>query len=126
MLAAGLVKPLPYLAHNIAELNTALRQFLHARHIGKIVVTVPGTLPEPPAQEFPGAWAITGGLGALGLITAEWLAGQGAQHLHLLGRSGRLAAEHSTSGDSLPETNMAVKRQLVPWHGHVSSLRYDK
>jgi ketopantoate reductase len=33
--------------------------------------------------------AISGGLGALGLLAAAWLAWQGAQHIMLLGRSGR-------------------------------------
>ncbi len=100
MLAAGLVKPLPSTIYDISELDTALRQFSHARHIGKIVVTVPATLPGPAAQEAPGAWAVTGGLGALGLITAEWLAGQGARHIHLLGRSGRWVADSSGTPQS--------------------------
>ena len=38
MLAAGLVKPIPSTKYDISELDTALRQFSHARHIGKIVV----------------------------------------------------------------------------------------
>ncbi|NUZ09760.1 SDR family NAD(P)-dependent oxidoreductase [Pseudoalteromonas sp. McH1-7] len=33
------------------------------------------------------AYVVTGGLGALGLSTAKWLAEQGAQHIILLGRS---------------------------------------
>ena len=95
MLAAGLVKPLPSTRYDISELDTALRQFSHARHIGKIVVSVSARLPGPAAREASEAWAITGGLGALGLITAEWLAGQGARHIHLLGRSGRWMADSS-------------------------------
>ena len=89
MLAARLVKPLPFVKYDLSEVETALRQFSHARHTGKIVLSVQPTLPSPAAQEAPEAWAITGGLGALGVITAEWLAGQGARHIHLLGRSGR-------------------------------------
>ena len=123
MLAADLVKPLPYSKHDISELDIALRQFSHARHIGKIVVTVPATLPEPPARCVPGAWAITGGLGALGLITAEWLAGQGVHHLHLLGRSGRWVAEHSASGDSPTKTNTATVRSLYTFIGAMAWSR---
>lgn len=37
-----------------------------------------------------GRWVVTGGLGSLGLLTAQWLAGQGRRHITLLGRSGRL------------------------------------
>jgi len=32
---------------------------------------------------------VTGGLGALGLITAQWLADRGCRHICLLGRTGR-------------------------------------
>lgn len=34
-------------------------------------------------------WEIIGGLGALGLLTADWLAGIGHEHIVLLGRSGQ-------------------------------------
>ena len=48
---------------------------------------------EPPADAplslaaAHGSYLITGGLGDLGLLVAQWLADQGAQHLILLGRS---------------------------------------
>ena len=92
MLAARTVAPLPALVHDFADFAAALREFSHARHVGKIVVRVPPPVEEerrrgaPPSPE---AWAIAGGLGALGQLTAEWLAGQGTRHIHLLGRSGR-------------------------------------
>ncbi len=35
-----------------------------------------------------GSYLITGGLGGLGLVTAEWLVEQGARHIVLVGRSG--------------------------------------
>ena len=36
-----------------------------------------------------GRWVVTGGLGSLGLLTAQWLAGRGRRHITLLSRSGR-------------------------------------
>ncbi len=39
------------------------------------------------AARADGAYLITGGTGALGLLTAEWLIGRGARHLVLVGRS---------------------------------------
>ena len=36
-----------------------------------------------------GLWVVTGGLGALGLLTAQWLADRGRRHVCLLGRIGR-------------------------------------
>ncbi len=44
---------------------------------------MPVYVPQPDAS-----YLITGGLGRLGLQVAQWLAGQGAQHLVLLGRHG--------------------------------------
>ena len=35
------------------------------------------------------SWLISGGLGALGMLSAEWLLGA-ARRIHLLGRTGRL------------------------------------
>jgi hypothetical protein len=91
MLASGSVRPLQSLVYDFSAITTALRQFSHARHIGKIVVRVPSAaaVSNGDAARPAEAWAITGGLGALGTISAEWLAGQGAKHIHLLSRTGR-------------------------------------
>ena len=46
----------------------------------------------PVGEEFDldsdGAWLITGGVGGLGLVVAEWLADRGVRHLVLVGRKG--------------------------------------
>lgn len=42
---------------------------------------------EPIALTKESTWLITGGMGGLGYTAAEWLAGQGIQHIALLGRS---------------------------------------
>ena len=46
-------------------------------------------------EQACGAWVLLGGLGALGCLTATWLASQILLPIHLaaLGRSGRLAFE---------------------------------
>ena len=46
-----------------------------------------------PAISPGGAYLITGGLGALGLATAQWLIEQGATNLRLTGRRGAASAE---------------------------------
>ena len=95
MLAAGTVAPLPAQVHAFADITQALRQFSHARHVGKIVVKGPpaaaalGKDDATAGSALPEAWAVTGGLGALGQLAGEWLAGQGVKHISLLGRSGR-------------------------------------
>ena len=87
MLAAARVAPLQHLTYDFPDVIAAFRQFTHAQHIGKIVVRVPA--PAEAAREASGSWVVSGGLGALGALTADWLAGQGQRHLVLLGRSGR-------------------------------------
>ena len=87
MLAADRVAPLPHLAYSFEDSAAAFRQFARAQHVGKIVVRVPP--PAETAQSSGGSWVVSGGLGALGALTAAWLAGHGQRHLLLLGRSGR-------------------------------------
>ncbi|MCX6041010.1 MAG: SDR family NAD(P)-dependent oxidoreductase, partial [Caldilinea sp.] len=57
------------------------------RHVARLVrATVPQEPSAPPAIQPDALYLITGGLGALGLLVAEWLADQGATRLLLLGR----------------------------------------
>lgn len=87
MLAAEQVAPLQRLTYSFSDVATAFKQFARAQHVGKIVVRVPE--PAEAAQASHGSWVISGGLGALGALTADWMVGQGQRHLVLLGRSGR-------------------------------------
>lgn len=52
-------------------------------------LVAPSTVPPagPPALDSDGCYLVTGGLGGLGLETAEWLVSLGARHLVLTGRS---------------------------------------
>nr|WP_315226651.1 SDR family NAD(P)-dependent oxidoreductase [uncultured Albidiferax sp.] len=56
-----------------------------------------------------GAWLITGGFGGFGLACAEWLAGQGAHTLVLVGRSGA-NAEAAERLAALERMGVAVRR----------------
>ena len=85
MLARGQIQPLPRTVHPMARVTDALREFSHAQHIGKLVAAAPEELP----RERWAAWLVTGGLGALGLLTGRWLLEQSAQRIVLLGRTGR-------------------------------------
>ena len=55
-----------------------------ARHLGKIVLRVAAG--PQPLIDAGASYLITGGFGALGLETAQWLAKKGARHLTLTGR----------------------------------------
>jgi phthiocerol/phenolphthiocerol synthesis type-I polyketide synthase C len=99
LVAAGELTPLPVRTYRFAAVADALREFSRGDHIGKFVVVDPGTVelisPQPmPGGRFrpDGVYVITGGLGALGLSLAEFLAANGARRLALLGRSAPGAA----------------------------------
>jgi NADPH:quinone reductase-like Zn-dependent oxidoreductase len=105
--ASGALCPLPVASHGLRSISSALRQMSQARHVGKVVVSVahsdPGNssspdLPGIGAAAAGGTVAVTGGLGALGLLTASWLASQGASRVILLGRSGRTPSSPHQQG----------------------------
>ncbi|MFF7994798.1 SDR family NAD(P)-dependent oxidoreductase [Kitasatospora xanthocidica] len=93
-LRRGTLAPLPCRTYPLAQAADAFRLMAGAGHIGKLVLTVPGegqataVLRDPPSQVRPdGAYVVTGGLRGVGLATALWLAGRGAAHLVLNGRT---------------------------------------
>jgi len=91
----GSLKPLPYKVFALQDVVSAFRYMAQAKHIGKVVVTIPeNSLRDSAPREFGGnsSYLITGGLGALGLKVAHWMVEQGAQHLVLTGRRGTSAA----------------------------------
>jgi acyl transferase domain-containing protein/NADPH:quinone reductase-like Zn-dependent oxidoreductase len=89
-LADGSLRPLPVTVFPLARAADALRYMAQARHIGKVVVEVAadGAPAGSSAVAISAAatYWITGGLGALGQETADWLIRAGARHLVLSGR----------------------------------------
>ena len=82
---AGVLRPLPVVAHGLGSVAAALRQMSQARHVGKIIINAPAERQQLLPHQQPGLVAIPGGLGYLGSLVAAWLAQQGVQHLLLLG-----------------------------------------
>jgi len=89
--------PLPVKTFPIQQATAACRHMQQAKHIGKVVLSLPAesvaeTTPESTSNATPvsinnhSRYLITGGLGALGLQVAQWLVAQGSRHLALLGR----------------------------------------
>ncbi len=89
---SGDLQPLPSKVFPAVEAADAFRHMAHGQNIGKVVIRfadqkVPvatsrvGDLVRPDKTYW-----ITGGLGALGLLTAQWLARKGARSLVLSGR----------------------------------------
>ncbi|ORA20357.1 type I polyketide synthase [Mycobacterium arosiense] len=81
-LANGDWTPLPAEIYPLTEARAAFRRMQQARHIGKIVVQIPNPL-QPRADR---SYLITGGLGAIGLHTASYLAQLGAGDIVLTSR----------------------------------------
>ncbi|MFD0071765.1 type I polyketide synthase [Streptomyces sp. NPDC127166] len=100
LLSSGALKPLPVSTWDVRRAPDAFRYVSQARHIGKVVLTLPAALdPE-------GTVLITGATGALGgLVARHLVTGHGARRLLLVSRRGadapgseELAAELTESG----------------------------
>jgi len=92
-------QPLPVSTYSLSRAAEAFRFMAQAKHIGKVVLAVE----EPEVAVLPesvggsrfrpdGTYLITGGLGGIGLATAEWMSQRGAGNLALIGRSGASSA----------------------------------
>jgi acyl transferase domain-containing protein/NADPH:quinone reductase-like Zn-dependent oxidoreductase len=80
---SGALRPLPASVFLIRDAAHAFRHMAQGKHVGKVVLAVRrsevGIRPDS-------TYLITGGLGALGLHAAEWMAQMGAGRLVLCGR----------------------------------------
>ena len=92
--------PLPKTVFPIAEVVSSYRYMQQRKNTGKVIVSVRDASADPAADagsgaasnkkqlvRGDGAYLVSGGLGALGLELAKWLARNGAKHLLLMGRS---------------------------------------
>ncbi|WP_345600227.1 acyltransferase domain-containing protein [Thermocatellispora tengchongensis] len=103
LVAAGTLAMPPMRVWDVRRAPEAFRFMSQARHVGKIVLTVP---PGPAAVRRPGTVLITGGTGTLGGLVARHLTTTGrAARVVLTSRSGpaargaaALAAELATAG----------------------------
>jgi len=84
LVEAGDLRPLPARVFRFDDAAAAFRHMAQAKHIGKIVLQHPARL----VVSADATYLISGGLGAVGLHAAEWLAERGARNLVLVGRRG--------------------------------------
>lgn len=97
---AGQIIPLPLTAFAVGDAVDAFRYMAQAKHIGKVVVSIPDDAVVVETQagamvRSDGSYLISGGAGGLGLAVARWLAEQGAGQVILTGRSQPSAAAQS-------------------------------
>ncbi|MFI8932074.1 SDR family NAD(P)-dependent oxidoreductase, partial [Streptomyces sp. NPDC053474] len=79
----GVLKPLPVKAWDVRRAPEAFRYLSQARHVGKVVLTL------PPVFRAEGTVLVTGALGGLGRVVARHLAGEhGVRDLLLVSRRG--------------------------------------
>jgi NAD(P)-dependent dehydrogenase (short-subunit alcohol dehydrogenase family)/acyl carrier protein len=88
------LRPLPYQAFPVARVADAFRHMAHAKHIGKLIVSMRDFAglyvdqgPRTAAIDPNASYLITGGLGGFGLAVAGRLVRRGARHLVLVGRN---------------------------------------
>jgi acyl transferase domain-containing protein/acyl carrier protein len=92
---ANRLHALPVQTFPVEDVSEALRTLAESKNVGKVVVEFPEPKSEWAAAERTstepivhanGSYLVSGGLGALGLEVAEWLAEQGARELVLVSR----------------------------------------
>ena len=94
----GALKPLPRQVWDIRETPRALRHVSAAKHIGKVVVSVP-----EPAGFGSGQVLVTGASGVLGGLVARHLASRGVRDLLLVSRRGADAPDAAGLAAELAE-----------------------
>jgi phthiocerol/phenolphthiocerol synthesis type-I polyketide synthase C len=88
----GIYRPYHKTVFNASKANDGFHYMAKGSHIGKIVFDLsdPLVMIESKSEESKiseqESFMITGGLGGLGLLAAEYLIGQGAKHIILVGR----------------------------------------
>lgn len=97
----GTFKPLSLREYPLANAQEAFRYMAQRQNIGKVVLSldnlpaaVEATAPTPATTSrtvikfhSEATYLITGGLGGLGLLTAQWMIDKGARNIVLLGRT---------------------------------------
>ncbi|MGW3071164.1 SDR family NAD(P)-dependent oxidoreductase, partial [Streptomyces sp. NPDC001130] len=105
---AGVLKPLPVTCWDVRRAPEAFRYLSQARHVGKVVLTV------PTALDPGGTVLVTGGTGGLGALVARHLVAEhGIRHLLLASRRGLEASGASELAAELTQLGAVVEVSAV-------------
>ena len=102
---------LPVEIYPLTEAKTAFRRMQQARHIGKIVLQ----MPKPLQGHNDRSYLITGGLGALGLHTAAYLAQLGCGDIVLTSRS----MPDADAQQAIANITERYRCRIYPWAADV-------
>ncbi len=108
----GVLKPLPMTVFPVQRVRDAFRFMAQARHIGKVIISFADRYRERlfadrGIVDTSATYLISGGLGALGMSVAGWLAEEGCRHLALIGRK-TPSAETAASVELLCRSGVQV------------------
>ncbi|MCM6776658.1 type I polyketide synthase [Nocardia sp. CDC159] len=104
LLRTGALRPLPTTVWDIRRAREAFRFVSQARHIGKVVLTVPASL------DPQGTVLVTGGTGGLGAVVARHLVEtRGIRRLVLVGRHADSADKVGALVDELSATGADIR-----------------
>src|SRR5260370_5081141 len=97
----GSLRPLPRNVFSISDAVGVFRYLTQRKNIGKVVLSLHDALPSsmsdfPLALRPDATYLITGGLGSLGLLIAQWMVQQGVRHMVLMGRRGAVGSTRSS------------------------------
>jgi NADPH:quinone reductase-like Zn-dependent oxidoreductase/acyl carrier protein len=117
---AGTIRPIPGSTFALDDYQAAFRTMAQGRHTGKILINVG----EPALRLRKNAtYLITGGLGALGLATAEWMKASGATRVVAVGRSAGMPSARRRAVDLSIETHCCDVADLTEVTALVEQLR---
>uniref|UniRef100_A0A0G4G258 Carrier domain-containing protein n=1 Tax=Chromera velia CCMP2878 TaxID=1169474 RepID=A0A0G4G258_9ALVE len=94
----------------------AMRFMQRAQHIGKVVIKIPSALGEKTGKGK--TYAITGGLGGLGILVAAWMVEEGAKKILLLSRRGK--PDEATAQGQLWQYLQSGSAEIIPMKSDVS------
>lgn len=112
------LQPPTVVEYPITRLADAMKFMSRAAYVGKIVVTMGGQTvkalpPKVAAVSGSGGYFVAGGTGGFGLEVAKWLAGRGARHLVLAGRSGLKTEGDRLAVEALRKSGVAVEVETL-------------
>ncbi|HLF25323.1 MAG TPA: type I polyketide synthase [Anaerolineae bacterium] len=128
---SGALPMLPVRVFPLEQAQAAFRFMAQAKHVGKIVISLPAIQPtsqpaNQPSIQPDASYLITGGLGGIGLRVAQWLIDTGAQHVVLMGRSPASdAARQALAGLERSGAQVVVAQADVAQADQVERVLHD-